>query len=91
MIIEELVDYYLCVKINNPRTAINYLGIAGRFSECCPHSSINDIDHLDIKKWKDKILEQATTTTWNTYLRHMKALFNFAQKKNLFTLIHLMK
>ena len=78
---EELTEYYLCVKITNPRTAVNYQGIARRFSECCPHSSIEGINFLDIKKWKDNILEQASTTTWNTYLRHMKAIFNFANKK----------
>ncbi len=82
MIIKELVQYYLCAKINNPRTEENYLAISRRFSECCPHSSIQELNFTHIKKWKDFVLEQASTTTWNTYLRHMKAIFNFAQKKN---------
>ena len=80
---EELVDFYLCVKISNPRTAVNYQAIAKRFNECCEHITIEDINYLDIKKWKDKILEKASSTTWNTYLRHMKAVFNFAKKKKL--------
>ncbi len=78
---EELVEYYLCVKITNPRTAVNYQGIARRFSACCQHSSIEDISYIDIKEWKEKILDQASSTSWNTYLRHMKAIFKFAQKK----------
>lgn len=80
---EALAKYYLCVKITNPRTAVNYTDIARRFSKYCQHSTIEDIDYIDIKKWKDKILDHASSTTWNTYLRHMKVLFNFAQKKNL--------
>lgn len=82
MIIKELVEYYVCTKINNPRTEENYVAISRRFDKCCPHSSINDINYKHIKKWKDFVLEQASTTTWNTYLRHMKAIFNFALKKN---------
>jgi hypothetical protein len=81
MTIKEMVQYYLCAKINNPRTEENYLSISRRFNECCPHSSIKEIDFMHIKKWKDTVLEQASTTTWNTYLRHMKAIFNFALKK----------
>ncbi len=81
MTIKEMVQYYLCTKINNPRTEENYLSISRRFNECCPHSSIKEIDFMHIKKWKDTVLEQASTTTWNTYLRHMKAIFNFALKK----------
>lgn len=81
MTIKEMVQYYLCAKINNPRTEENYLSISRRFNECCPHSSIKEIDFMYIKKWKDTVLEQASTTTWNTYLRHMKAIFNFALKK----------
>lgn len=79
---KELVEYYLCVKITNPRTADNYQAITRRFSECCQHASIEEISYIDIKKWKDKILERACSTTWNTYLRHMKAIFSFAQKKS---------
>ena len=83
MHMEELVEYYLCIKITNPRTAVNYESIVKRFCVCCPHVSIQDIQYRDIKRWKNIILENASTTTWNTYLRHMKALFNFAFKKEL--------
>ena len=82
MNIEQLTDLYLAIKISNPRTARNYDNISRRFSLICEHSSIDEIDYSHIKNWKDNILERATTTTWNTYLRHMKALFNFARKKD---------
>jgi len=83
MNLEELTEVYLSIKINNPRTARNYEDISRRFSLCCEHSSIDEINYSHIKKWKYKILEGATTTTWNTYLRHMKALFNFASQKGM--------
>lgn len=82
---EALAEYYLCIKITNPRTATNYTDIAKRFSKICQHDSIEEINYLDIKQWKEKILYQASTTTWNTYLRHMKALFNFAKKKSYYS------
>ena len=83
MNINGLAEYYICVKITNSRTAANYQDIARRFSECCEHTSIEDIDHLSIKNWKDSVLKTASPTSWNTYLRHIKALFNFAHKKEL--------
>ncbi len=53
MTIKEMVQYYLCAKINNPRTEENYLSISRRFNECCPHSSIiQEIDFMHIKKPK---------------------------------------
>ena len=87
MQLTELLDYYLCVKINNPRTAKNYQSIVHLFSNYCHDIPVNNINYLHIKQWKDEILQQASPVTWNTYLRHMKALFKFALKKKLLWMI----
>ncbi len=83
MKINELLEYYLCIKINNPRTAKNYQSIVHLFSNYCHDIPVNNINYLHIKQWKDEILQQASPVTWNTYLRHMKALFKFALKKKI--------
>ncbi len=81
MKLNELLEYYLCIKINNPRTAKNYQSVVNLFSAYCHDLPVDQINYLLIKQWKDDLLRQASATTWNTYLRHMKALFNFALKK----------
>lgn len=38
----------------------------------------NDITQEIVIKWRCKVLERATSTTFNTYARHLRSLFNFA-------------
>ncbi len=41
------------------------------------------ISHENIIKWRDLVLSRATNSTYNTYLRQLKALFNFALENNI--------
>ncbi len=53
-----------------------YNQLLSLFSRDIKNDSIITITHNDI-------ISRATTTTYNTYLRQLKALFNFATENNI--------
>ncbi len=46
---------------------------------------LSEITEELLISWKNEVLHRATATTWNNYHTHLRALLNFAVKKNWIT------
>ena len=81
----DLAEFYILHNVFNPRTARNYRSIALRLDTVLSHPSITSLcdNDLLILNWRKITLSQVTLTSYNTYLRHLKAIFKFAHAKKL--------
>lgn len=77
MKLTKLFKLYSQERLLGQSSIQNYKSLLNVFSR---DTGIYDLEiiHNDIIVWRNKVLKRASITTFNTYLRQMKALFNFA-------------
>ena len=73
-----LVDLYALERLPSSKSLQNKHSIIRIFQRDTGISHTDRITKAVLLSWRDQILERASRTTWNTYLREMRALFNFA-------------
>lgn len=83
---EMLLEKYFYAKTLRDDTQGSYRKVVRTFisfADVYP----NDVDDMLVLKWKNHVLNECKCqiTTWNNKVTHMRALFNFALKKGLFT------
>ncbi len=78
-----LLEQYVKEKSLSDATITTYTNVIRKFT------SDTDITHLDqvtferLLDWRLSVRNRASDITWNNYLRHMRALWNFASHKSL--------
>ncbi len=80
--VSELLDHYVSRKPLAPLTIRNYRNIVDRF-ECVATGFIKLIDEDVCLAWRSRILNEVSPVTYNSYLRLMRALFNYGVSRNL--------
>ena len=78
---DDLLESYLKQRILRPSSVKNYRNILARLSREKNISLLSEITEDILVSWKNEILERATATTWNNYHTHLRALLNYAVKK----------
>ncbi|HHC71613.1 MAG TPA: site-specific integrase, partial [Thiotrichales bacterium] len=73
-----LVDLYALERLPSSKSLQNKHSIIRIFQRDTGVSHTAGITQSVVFSWRDKVLDRASRTTWNTYLREMRALFNFA-------------
>ena len=73
-----LVELYAAERLPSPKTVHNQRTVARLFARDTGITHTADITKDDLLQWRDDILARASRTTWNTYLREMRTLLNFA-------------
>ncbi len=79
--INELFNLYKSERLPSSASIKNYTSLLRIYSRDIGITNI-DVKHEQLIKWRDKILSRATKTTFNSYLRQMKALYEVAVEFN---------
>ncbi len=79
--LDHLLQEYLEIKEIAEATARSYATAVRVFKRDMKPKSVRRIAVEELAQWRNEVLARASGTTWNTYLRHLRALFNFAVKR----------
>ncbi len=71
-----LVDRYERERKPRPKTADNMRRIVDLFARDTGIASPHGVSREKILDWRDQVLDRASIQTWNTYHRHLRALFS---------------
>lgn len=77
MKIIKLFELYKKQRLPSKASIKNYTSLINVFIRDTKVSHIHNINYDTIISWRDDILKRASITTWNTYLRQLRALFEF--------------
>lgn len=75
---EELCEEYLRVSALRPRTEVSYRNVVGAFVNDTQAKDLDEVTLELVISWRDDVLSRATETTWHTYQRTLRALWNYA-------------
>lgn len=64
-------------------TVHSYRKVFNRFQQFYPELLPEEVTMEHILKWRTCVLETASSTTYNTYARHLRSVFNFAIEQEL--------
>ncbi len=78
VLLRELVAQYIKEKSLTIPTQKNYLRMADQFSRETGFITLDGIDFEKLLEWRIDVIARSSSTTWNNYLRHLRALWNFA-------------
>lgn len=73
-----LFDLYKHDAVLRPATVRHFRFVVGLFSRTVGDSPFTEISRDMILKFRDQVLSRAESSTWNNYLRHLRAIGNFA-------------
>ena len=79
--LEELLDQYLYEKPLSQASQDSYTRILNILQQDTGIRTIGDVTTPKLLKWRENVRSRTTDITWNTYLRHMRALWSFAIEK----------
>lgn len=79
----ELAQHYIDRYVINTETARNYLVIARLFEEATDLHDIVEVTAAHVICWRKSILARLSVHSYNTYLRHLRILYQHAQAQQL--------
>ncbi|WP_432648898.1 phage integrase SAM-like domain-containing protein [Methylomarinum roseum] len=68
-----------------PATIRNYRAITRKIQQEQKITLLSELTEEVLIAWRNDILKRASATTWNNYYTHLRALLNYALKKNWLT------
>lgn len=77
--LDYLLNKFLAGKIRSQDTVRSYIYAVKTFQDRTKVIYIDEINYDILIKWRDDLLETASAITFNSYLRQMRAILNFAQ------------
>ncbi len=78
VLLQDLVAQYIIEKSLTTPTQKNYTRIADQFSRETGFITLDNIDFEKLLAWRIDVIARSSSITWNNYLRHLRALWNFA-------------
>ncbi len=81
MKLSELADLYIEIAAVRPATEYAYRQAVRIFAREVGDQDISKYTERDVLTFRDKIISRATPTSFNTYRRHLVALFNFSVRR----------
>jgi len=79
--LNELLELYELEKMPQPATLKSYKYVIKVFVKDTAFLDLQEADLKRILLWRVDVVSRASEATWNTYLRQLRALGNFAVKK----------
>lgn len=76
--ISDLLDLYFRETVLRPASKETYRTAVHMFMRDTKINGLEAVTHETILSWRDLVIQRASLSTWNTYRRGMKTLFNFA-------------
>lgn len=73
-----LTEQYIYERALSAATAYRLRAILRSFQRDTGMQRPGDVERGALLAWRDRVIARASATTWNTYLRHLRALGNFA-------------
>jgi len=81
--LSQLANMYIEDQYLRPTTARNYRSIAEIAMHDMGDMTIDKFSLQHFIRWRKIVINRASETSWNTYIRHIKALMNYAAKQGL--------
>ncbi len=79
MTLSELLNRYLEANRLRPTTEAVYASVVKRLSQYLnTDPDVNKLTQQTLIQFRNELLTQVSAVTWNKYLRHIKALLNYA-------------
>lgn len=78
--LDGLVGRYCHETVLRPASQVDYANAVRIFQRDTGVADMRAVSRDTVIQWRDAIIRRASLTTWNTYRRQMKTLFNFAMK-----------
>lgn len=83
MKIKELLNYYLIENKLRPASMRSYEGIARVFAVDLKNPDLETLTVRDFLCWREQVLSRARSSTWNTYHRHIRAMWRLGMRMDL--------
>lgn len=77
----ELADRYFSAIVLRPASRETYQSTVRIFTRDTGIIELEAITPEDVLEWRNQVIQRGSFTTWNTYRRGMKTMFNFAVRK----------
>jgi site-specific recombinase XerD len=77
---DRLLEEYFFVRHLRPRSQKSYIGAVAQLvkhMEACGLTHPEQLTSNDVLNWRKYALQQMKEVSWNSYLRHLRALYNF--------------
>lgn len=81
--LDKLLSIYFETQILRPATRRSYSCAMKVFIKDNSIQYLHEVNEEMLLNWRRTILERTSATTWNNYHTHLRALFTYANKKNL--------
>lgn len=80
--ISDIVEYYVRRRVLSEVSINQYRTVADRFGR---HVTIElyDLTENRLLQWRDNVLANASGSTFNHYLRHLRVIFNYADRRGV--------
>ncbi|MFC0323698.1 tyrosine-type recombinase/integrase [Gallibacterium melopsittaci] len=83
MTFKEILNEYVTFKYLRPDTKESYIKVINQFEKFAPNILADEITQELVLKWRVRSLQKICPITWNNYMSHCHAIFNFGIKNNL--------
>jgi integrase len=80
MTITDLIEKYLASHALRPASVRSYKVVAKVFADDLKNAKLEELKVEDLLRWREQVLARATPSTWNSYQRHIKAMWRWAIK-----------
>ncbi|HID51090.1 MAG TPA: site-specific integrase [Anaerolineae bacterium] len=78
--VTELLEQYFLRRMLADKSRQNYEMVVRVFTRDVA-DNIDELDEETLLAWRDSVLKRATGITFNNYLRHLRAIFNYGLKR----------
>lgn len=83
--LKQLLAAYLQSHTLRPASIRNYRAIVRNIQQEQKITQLDELTEDVVIAWRNEVLKRATATTWNNYFTHLRALLNYALKKDWIT------
>lgn len=84
MSFEQLLHLFFLERNHRPATIRSYQNVIAQIVKFYPDKEPEQISKLYLLEWRKYCLNKMSPITWNSYIRHLKAIFNYAIDNELF-------
>ncbi|EQA02091.1 tyrosine-type recombinase/integrase [Glaesserella parasuis] len=84
MSFEQLLYLFFLERNHRPATRRSYQNVIAQIVKFYPDKGAEQLSKFDLLEWRGHCLNKMSPITWNSYVRHLKAIFNYAIDNELF-------
>lgn len=80
--VSDVVEYYIHRRVLTDVSTKQYRAVA----QCFERNVVSELSAITEERllvWRNQVLARASGTTFNNYLRHLRVVFNYAERRNI--------